>query len=387
MARHRLAAGSAGDDVVGIADDLVALHSSDPATVYLSAMARMANPSLAAVSAALYDDRSLVRVHAMRRTIWVLTPAAARPALAGCTADLARKEWRQLIDWVARAGFEDADQYVEQAAELALATLATHGPASARRVGRLAPELAVKITAGNGKWVIEQALHTRLLLALGFDARIIRGAPTGTWLSNEYEWSLTEDWLGGPLVDPAMGADDGRAEIVRRYLERFGPATTSDIAWWMGSTVAAVRQALSAIEAEPCAAEVADGEWCEAWIVGGDREAPDGAGSVVLLPSLDPTAMGWKQRRWCFGDHDAFGGPLFDRNGNVGPTVWVDGRAVGAWAQRSDGDVVHELVVEVPAGRRRQITAASERLRALLGDARVTPRFPAPLQQRLTASP
>ena len=62
------------DDVVAIADDLVALHSRDPVTVYLSVLARMANPSLAAVEKALYDDRTLLRHHAMRRTLWVAGP-------------------------------------------------------------------------------------------------------------------------------------------------------------------------------------------------------------------------------------------------------------------------------------------------------------------------
>ena len=58
--RHRLAASRRTDDVVAIADNLVALHSSDPVTVYLSVLARMRNPLLAAVDKALYDDRTLL---------------------------------------------------------------------------------------------------------------------------------------------------------------------------------------------------------------------------------------------------------------------------------------------------------------------------------------
>ena len=64
--------------------------------------------------------------------------------------------------------------------------------------------------------------------------------------------------------------------------------------------------------------------------------------------------MGWKQRDWYLGDWTAFGGPLFDTNGNAGPTVWVNGEAIGAWAQLADGSIVHSLSVAVrrSVGRR-----------------------------------
>jgi hypothetical protein len=51
-------------------------------SVFLSARARMRHPSIAAVEAALYDARSGLRFHAMRRTLWVATPSVARMAYA-----------------------------------------------------------------------------------------------------------------------------------------------------------------------------------------------------------------------------------------------------------------------------------------------------------------
>src|SRR4051794_41967458 len=76
--RHRLIAEERTDDIARIADDLVALHSTDPVTVYLSAMARMRDPSVEAVERALYVDRAVVRHHAMRRTLWGATPDLVR---------------------------------------------------------------------------------------------------------------------------------------------------------------------------------------------------------------------------------------------------------------------------------------------------------------------
>ena len=78
--RQRHVRGARTDDVVAIADDLVALHSTDPVTVYLSAAARMRTPALEPLAAVLYDDRTLIRHHAMRRTLWVFGHEAARLA-------------------------------------------------------------------------------------------------------------------------------------------------------------------------------------------------------------------------------------------------------------------------------------------------------------------
>ena len=89
--RHRLLPDERTDEVAAIADSLVALHSSDPVTVFLSAMARMRQPSIAAVERALYTDRSVVRHHAMRRTLWVATPDVVRLMHASATLKLVER--------------------------------------------------------------------------------------------------------------------------------------------------------------------------------------------------------------------------------------------------------------------------------------------------------
>jgi hypothetical protein len=91
--------------------------------------------------------------------------------------------------------------------------------------------------------------------------------------------------------------------------------------------------------------------------------------------------MGWKERRWFLGDHAS---SLFDRNGNAGPTVWVNGRVVGGWGQNADGEVVVELLERVDARTRREIDAEREQLRVWLGDVRIRPRFRTPLEVALS---
>jgi hypothetical protein len=102
------------------------------------------------------------------------------------------------------------------------------------------------------------------------------------------------------------------------------------------------------------------------------------------LPGLDPTAMGWKQRAWYLDDQT--GARVTDRNGNIGPTVWADGRIVGGWAQRLDGTIAHDVDKgSLDAEHRVLLDVETERIRDLVGDTRFTPRFPSPNQKRLLA--
>jgi DNA glycosylase AlkZ-like len=101
---------------------------------------------------------------------------------------------------------------------------------------------------------------------------------------------------------------------------------------------------------------------------------------VTLLPSLDPTVMGWKERGWYLGPHAA---ALFDRNGNAGPTVWANGRIVGGWTQARDGDIRVELFERVDARTRRWIEIERERLGDWLGDVRFRTRARSPHERIL----
>ena len=76
---------------------------------------------------------------------------------------------------------------------------------------------------------------------------------------------------------------------------------------------------------------------------------------------------------------------MFDRNGNGGPTLWVDGEIVGSWVQRKDGRMAHQLLQDVSATARRALERQLSELEELFGDTRHTVRFPAPIQRTLLA--
>ena len=96
-----------------------------------------------------------------------------------------------------------------------------------------------------------------------------------------------------------------------------------------------------------------------------------------------PDADGWSGARLV--PRRPHGPALFDRTGNIGPTVWCDGRIVGGWAQREDGAVVYRLLEDVGAEARSAIADAAERLRVWHHNVRVTPRFRTPLERELSA--
>ena len=383
--RQRLVSAARTDDVAAITDSVVALHSTDPATVYLSAMARMKHPSVEAISAALYDDRTVVRHHAMRRTLWVFTPQTAQWAHAACTTALAAAQWKRLAGMIEDSGIAtDGAGWLAAARNDTLAALASMGTATARQLGKAVPALAEKLHLAVGKsYAATQGAHTRVLLNLGFDGAIVRGRPGGSWTNAEYAWSVTEQWLpGGMSLDSGVPATTAAAELARCYLAQFGPATAADLQWWAGWTAGMTRRALTTIDAVEVDIDGGTG-----WVLsndvtgGGDRASP----SIAFLPALDSTTMGWKERSWYLADHGKFGDSLFDRNGNAGPTIWVDGRVVGGWAQRKSGEVVYQLLTDVPTSRHQAIATEAERVGGLIGDARVNVRFPAPMQKELLA--
>src|SRR5262249_8620191 len=80
-----------------------------------------------------------------------------------------------------------------------------------------------------------------------------------------------------------------RAELVRRWLQAFGPGTLADLRWWTGWTAGEVRQALAAVRAVEV--ELDGGT---AFLLPQDVEpVPAPEPWVALLPALDPTVMAW----------------------------------------------------------------------------------------------
>src|SRR5215472_1859507 len=90
--RHHLACPGAASGEIQVAGDLVGLHATDPATVFLAAAARLPEASVEAMERALYEERSLAKILCMRRTMFVV-PAGLVPVVhAACTRALVPRQ-------------------------------------------------------------------------------------------------------------------------------------------------------------------------------------------------------------------------------------------------------------------------------------------------------
>ncbi|MFI5817885.1 winged helix DNA-binding domain-containing protein [Streptomyces rishiriensis] len=375
--RHRLAPEARAATPEAVADALVALHGTDPATVYLAVGARLADPTATVpeTDRALYTDRSLVRMHGMRHTVFVFPTESTAVVHASTGLAVAARERAALVKDMAKAGAPDA-VWLKEVEESALAALARLGQATAAELAREEPRLRERFVYAAGKpYEGVHTVVTRLLKVLGVEGKVVRGRPLGSWTSSLFRWALAPEH---PELPPAQA----QSELLRRWLTVCGPATEADLKWWTGWRVTEVRRALTAIGARAVTLDEGTGH-----VVDGDVDpapVPEGPWAA-LLPALDPTAMGWQGRDWYLAPE--LRPALFDYSGNVGPTVWWDGRVVGSWAQRADGEIVWRVLDAEGMGgeARTAIEAEAERLGAWLGPTRVTPRFRTPLEKELVS--
>lgn len=360
-----------------VAGALVALHGTDPATVYLAVGARLADPAgtVEETGRALYADRSLVRMHGMRHTVFVFPTGLTAVVHASTGLAVAARERSSLLKHMASAGAPDA-AWLKEVEESTLAALARRGQATASELAQDEPRLRERFVYAPGKsYEGEHTVSTRLLRVLGVEGKVVRGRPLGSWTSSQFRWAVAPE-------HPELDVAQAQAELLRRWLAACGPATEADLKWWTGWRVTEVRRALAAIGAEPVSLDEGTGYVAEG--DAGPVPSPDEPWAA-LLPGLDPTAMGWQQRDWYLAP--GLRPRLFDGSGNVGPTVWWNGRVIGGWAQRPDGEISWRILDEEGIGReaRAAIDSEAERLAGWLGTTKITPRFRTPLEKELAA--
>jgi hypothetical protein len=309
------------------------LHATEAPSVYLSVAARC-RVTRDDIARSLYADRSVVKQLAMRRTMFVF-PRAVLPQVWGSASDRVARQLRARLakEVEAHAIATRGEEWLSTMFSTVLEALAEGGPATTAELREQIPALARRLEMSPGKaYGANVPIAPRVLSTLGATGAILRGDNEGDWRTSRPRWTLTEEWLGAPVTKAP--ADAGYRELVRGWLERFGPGTEADLVWWLGATKGTVRQALR----ELGAVEVALAEGPGFLLPDDLEDLPEPDPWAALLPVLDPTTMGWKQRDFYLEPEDR---PyLFDVNGNGGTTAWWCGRVVGCWVQDPDGAVV-----------------------------------------------
>lgn len=374
--RHLLTPARRAGTPQEVADALIGLHATDPATVFLSAAARMTSPTAAAIDHALYDAAPpLARLRCMRRTMFV-APHHLAPVLQAATVKNDARDRATAVEHLrATLGWSPARYAAVE--QTALAALATRGRATATELAADIPDLREDYAVNAGKpYETRQRASSPILGTLAAEGRIRRTRPAGSWTSAQFRWEPAE-----PL--PAIPIAEAKAVLAHRYLAAFGPVTEADLKWWTGWTLTDTRKAITATGAE--AVELDEGT---GYLLPEDNQPPTAVGHepwVALLPGLDPTPMGWRHRDFYLDP--AHTPALFDRNGNIGPTIWADGRIIGAWAQHPDGHINHNLLTDPGHHTRNLVDNAVQRLASFLDGTRVTPCYRTPLERELATTP
>ena len=368
--RHALAPGHRAADPEAATRAMTVLHSTEPATVYLSMWARVDGMTVADVDRALYDDRSVVKQLAMRRTLFVfprdLLPAAWGSASARVADTLATR----LAKEIEGAGLaDDGAAWLEAARAEVLGVLGGARGADGAGDPRAGAGPGGPARPRARQEVRGQRLHRPASAQpAGGRGCVVRGVNAGHWRISKPRWTLMRDWLGD--VPPAAKADEGYAELVARWLRSFGPGTEADLVWWLGSTKTAVRAALAAVGAVEVSLDSGD----TGWVLPDDTEPAEPVEPwAALLPVLDPTVMGWKQRDFYLGSYAPH---LFDTNGNAGTTAWWDGRIVGCWVQDEAGVVQVRLLEKLPRKAVAALAEEAARLTAWLDGVRISTVYP-----------
>lgn len=377
--RHCLAPGHRAGSVHDAAAAVVALHSTEPANVHLAAFAR-SGAAREQVEHALYGERSVVKQLAMRRTVFAF-PRGLLPAVWGsAAARVARQQRARLARSVVEQGIAaDGEAWVEQATAAVLDLLEREGAMTTGQLRAALPSLEERLHYAEGKsYAAHVPIAPRVLTTLAASGAVVRGANDGGWKVSRPRWTPAVDWLGEEPV--RLDERTGYATLVGAWLRAFGPGTEDDLVWWLGATKAAVRRALADVEA----LEVELDGGGVGLVLPDDLDTWEPPGRwAALLPALDPTTMGWKERTFYLGAH---GSVLVDRNGNAGPTAWLDGRVVGGWTQKDDGEVVVVPAEDLDREGAGLLEEEATRLSAWLDGEVVRSVYQSPLVRSLTSS-
>ena len=194
-----------------MAHHLIGLQAQENLPPFLSLAARIEDFDPHTVTAGL-EDRSLVRFLVMRGTVHLLTADDAL-FLRDWTASVHDREIR-ISQNVGAAREVDLDAF-----RSALSELLSAGPLPQKAIGTALAERFPEYPA------------TQLGQLARSVAPLVQVPPRGTWKgTGGVAYQYVDRWVGRPVAEPDV------PEIVRRYLQAYGPASAADVTAWSAVT-------------------------------------------------------------------------------------------------------------------------------------------------------
>lgn len=312
LQRHFLDERAAPGNLAAVVSRVCGLHAQVMSAAELAAWARIDGLESGDVSAALWHERTLVKMWAMRWTLHLFAAVDFPLYVAAFHAfgHFRRKKWLESVGITA----DDMNALLEGFR----VTLTGDGltreqlaDAVAQRTGR--PHLREMLLGGWGT----------LLKPGAYQGHLVFGPSNGqnvTFVSPRH-------WLG---EFPELDTVDAQLETLRRYLYAYGPATPHDFGSWWGANRTDARNLFRALGDELIPVSV-DG--CDAWALHADADALQATqpSTVVrLLPGFDPYTVSLRR------DTEAalskvHKGRVFRQQGWISAVILVGGYVVGIW--------------------------------------------------------
>ncbi|MHA3963830.1 MAG: winged helix DNA-binding domain-containing protein [Candidatus Thorarchaeota archaeon SMTZ1-45] len=333
-------------DFYQVAKDQLGLHSTDYWTPYLSVWARIGDYDAESMFDSIDNGRRLARTHAFRTTLHVMhidnlsmILSATGPSLfRAYRADKYRK-----MDQLSDREIEDMLDRVRAALE--------DGPLLTTELKKLLPEVGENVRSA--------------LLMLMARGEVIR-AKASHARSSFTSYALLNKWVKGfklKLIDE----QEAITLLIKSHIERFGPASVDDIAWWLRETKTTVKNVLEVLGDTIVKIEVGGSE---KFILMEDLEfaaslEPPSEDLVWFLPYEDHFLKAFINRanfivedvqpKLFPADKKHFwpskpDGPRkmpskgIRATGEVRPSIWLNGQVVGRWELDDDKENMKRVV-------------------------------------------
>ena len=301
---------------------LCGAHAQVMSAAKLSLGLRIASLTREVIQNALWTERSLVKTVGPRGTVHLL-PARDLPMWTGALSALAQVPTGHAPDaQLTSAQTEAVVEAIAIALEDGELTVDELGASVIAQAGSWAGDLVMP--AFGSMWprwrqAISTAAHRGVLCFGENRGRLVTYTSPYRWL---------------PDFRPAAG-EAALAEIVRRYLYVYGPATPRDFAQWLGAPPRWATELFASLwgALQPVAIEGR-----RAWVATGDAaEATADARGVLLLPYFDAYVVGCQPRALLFPGRAAE--RALTPSGQAGnyPVLVVDGVVSGVWHLRRAG--------------------------------------------------
>ena len=131
-----------------------------------------------------------------------------------------------------------------------------------------------------------------------------------------------------------MSRDEALAALAGRYFRSHGPAMIRDFAWWSGLTLKEATRGLDMVKADLERMNAGEQEF---WMFPSEDPRPE-RNSVYFLPAYDEFIISYRDRSMIISDKELL--KITSANGMFWPLIVVDGKVVGLWKRKVNGDSV-----------------------------------------------